>query len=91
MISRYFKYEPHNVGKFNTLYNCNLFPKFKNGFTCNLNSKTRKWRHDSDKIQTNKQTGMADDFPKTLSKTAGVPKTHFWNENLRIARFAIDI
>ena len=22
-----------------------------------------------------KQTGMADDFPKTLSKTAGVPKT----------------
>ena len=25
----------------------------------------------------NKQTQMADDFPKTLSKTAGVPKTHF--------------
>ena len=24
---------------------------------------------------------MADDFPKTLSKTAGVPKTHFLNEN----------
>ena len=27
-----------------------------------------------------KQTGMADDFPKTLSKTAVVPKTHFRNE-----------
>ena len=42
MISRYFKYEPHNVEKFNTLCNCNLFPRFKNGFTCNLNSKARK-------------------------------------------------
>ena len=42
MISRYFKYEPHNVGKFNTLCNFNLFPRFKNGFTCNLNSKARK-------------------------------------------------
>ena len=31
-------------------------------------------RQDSDK-----QTQMAEDFPKTLSKTAGVPKTHFWN------------
>ena len=30
---------------------------------------------------SDKQTGMADDFPKTLSKTAGVPKAHFWNEN----------
>ena len=37
-----------------------------------FNSKAREWRHDSDK-----QTGMADDFPKTVSKTAGVPKTHF--------------
>ena len=26
--------------------------------------------------QTNQ---MGDDFPKTLSKTASVPKTHFWN------------
>ena len=24
-----------------------------------------------------KQTGMADDFPKTLSKRAGIPKTRF--------------
>jgi len=24
---------------------------------------------------------MAADFPKTISKTAGVPKTHFSNEN----------
>ena len=25
---------------------------------------------------------MADDFPKTLSKTAGVPKTHFETKTL---------
>ena len=30
---------------------------------------------------SDKQTGMADDFPKTVSKTAGVLKTHFLNDN----------
>ena len=33
---------------------------------------TSRLKQDSDK-----QIQMADDFPKTLSKTAGVPKTHF--------------
>ena len=33
-------------------------------------------RQDSDK-----QSGMAEDFPKTPFKTAGVPKIFFWNEN----------
>ena len=31
----------------------------------------------NDGRDSDKQTGMTDDFPKTLSKTAGVPKTHF--------------
>ena len=46
-----------------------------------MNSKAREWSHDSGKAP-DKQTGMAHDFPKTVSKKAGVPKTHFETKTL---------
>ena len=49
-------------------------------FELNVNSKAREWCCDSNR-DSDKHTGMADDFPKTLSKTACVPKTHLQNEN----------
>ena len=40
------------------------------GAALRYNSEAREWRHDSEK-----QNGIENDYPKTLSRKAGLPKT----------------
>ncbi len=47
-------------------------------------SHAQKRRALGSRMDSDKQAGLADGLPKTLSKTAGVPKTLVWNEKFVI-------